>query len=470
MPNDRLRQQFEQSKQRFKELGAGRSTSKPRWQHRLRAAAATAVFFVFGAGFEAGTKLFKDSIPPRLNETLCYASDFIRYNKYPYQFTIVILPLRNDRDDDVRRKVAALFLEAGYDVQTILPCGTVELGSRGGKARNQKDYIRDLAAIFSKYNNDLLITGAINDNLPQLIVLLSEDLKAEHSYEQQAHLSESTSVSLNVQEVDSFLRKHVERSISSTLEAIRYRCALRAVRSGCEYPGTKVPDSMIHLISKLDMFFQTTYDSDTWKQDNPYAGGCERDECDEQKQYLAAWAAARSESPMVKTSASTLPILSDMVHRYGKTTYVDANGRDRSLFELSEKIIHETEQANQGNRELSYVSGLIYQSHGEVCMSPKELKISITRFSNAFDQNADAEALLALGRSQALLYAWGDEKDKGDVEKGLPETLTKLDNLQIHSKDSAALRFMRIVNERIATGSKDVLAGLQIADRTLCPS
>ena len=104
MSNEFLRRQFDHNKEQFERSKAKERVPKQRWGYVFRAATAS-LAFLLGAGLEAGTKLFKDSLPPRLKEGLCYMSDVLRSSEYPHRFTIVILPFKNDTDDFFRKEV-----------------------------------------------------------------------------------------------------------------------------------------------------------------------------------------------------------------------------------------------------------------------------------------------------------------------------------------------------------------------------
>jgi hypothetical protein len=331
MANELQRLQFERAKQRF-EVKAKEAASRKWWRYGGRLALASLVF-LGGAAVEAGTKFFKESIPPKLKDGLCYMSDVLRSNDYPHQFTIVLLPFKNDKDD-YRSRVAASLRATPYDVNIILPCEPVELGVKGGRLSNKRAFERSITDTFEKYAGDLVVIGEVKQKKPMLAAFTKREIKRQPELEKLRSDPSLPNLTAKLDNKDvfnvddsenaiAFLRSHISNSLQSTLLGVS--CSTVSLME-CIYPEfKKIPDEVLQLISKVGMVFGNE-------------GGDEREWLDK-REDTALWEnrdfsgevnkyhEGMKDTATVAMRPMTLPIMLNLVYGHGHGTYVDSNGR-----------------------------------------------------------------------------------------------------------------------------------------------
>jgi hypothetical protein len=491
MNSELLRQQFERAKEHYEQVNAKERASKKRWIYACRTAATSIVLFLGGAGLEATTTFFKDTIPSRLSDGLCYMSDVLRSNQYPRQYTIVLLPFKNDNDGGRRRDVAASLLSTVYDVNAISPCEPVELGIKGGKLNNKRAYTQNIENVFTKYGADLVVRGEVKQQTVLIDGFTRSDVKRQPELEKGGQIDSSIhdlTAQLgkenifdagNADDASKFLQINIPLALNVALSDVT--CS-DLILTECTYPDKmNVPDDVMHIVAKVDMIFSTEGSDERAELAERGLGLRENSDY-----YLALgqYQKLMKGSQTALMSPKTLPIIINLIYRFDKNTYVNAEGAQKSLFELATEIISEVDRQDW---RLDSMSALLDQRVGETCKSADNLKKSIVHFKRAIkgieekqlNVSTESFAWLSLWRSQALLFVLAGDNDKKVLRQDLSETVTHLESAHIDwTKERESDKKVRFeselaatlkLNELMKSPSGITVASLNIASSNLCP-
>jgi hypothetical protein len=501
MGTELLRQNFERNKQKYE------SAAKTRDSKRLRYIAGglftSLVLFLSGAIVETFTRFVKDSIPEQLKEALCYTSDVIRTNEYPYQFTIILLPVAGDPQGTHREEIAKSLRSTAYDVNVITPCEPLVLAIKGNRQANKRTYSKNVIDLFDRYSADLLVKGELQSNpsvqaSPSTQAQQSVFLQGYTKYDVAAqpfllkgrinpeirdvaeplsleNMSSENTIRLSNQEgADEFLTKNIIRSLTANLRDIRCNSPMQLQ---CAFEKDARPSDT--LVSKFAMLFEHDYPG-------------ERDELEERDTGL--WEAAdyyqalnkyeedMKGTPSVKIGPELLPIILNLIYEQGQGTYLDANSRRRSLFEFADYILS---FAKAEGWDMRMTKGLYRLAFAESCRSTAALLQAIALFrpppdGKSKEHLSNVEQFLSwlwFGRGQALLYAWGDNKNKEVAARELAMAIASLDRTKvdwtngdlIKDRVERELTLLRSVNEKISLKNA-ALPDMGILSPVLCPT
>jgi hypothetical protein len=470
-----LRRQFYRNKEKLERTKA--TTASKRWRYVLGATATSLFLFVSGAALESFTKFFKDSIPSQLKDGLCYMSDLVRSNDDPHQFTVVVLPFSDDAKGNRRDEVAKSFRSTKYDVNVLTPCEPVLMGIKGGKLNNKRAYSKKIEDLFEKYRADLIVRGEVKQKVIMLNGYTNHDVK-EQMFLQKGRINpdlrdvtetfdKSNSFNPDQKTATKFLQDNIVRTLEFTLR--RIKCS-DLMPMECVYGDQmSVPADVMLTISKIGMVFFADTDDQAAELEEWY----ERQDYYEE---LSKYQEDMKGTPTMSLGEAALPVMLNLIYRHGQTAFVGSDGSRQSLFGLGNGIIFAMANSDW---KVGVMSGLFSQRNGEVCRSEAVLRYSIDAFRGAIDignqnQPSTAQQFLAwlwLGRSQAMLYAWGEGSDRELVKRELPETVANLDRLQVDWKREklddadvvkieAERAIVRGANERMKSGAGEILSGL----------
>jgi hypothetical protein len=251
----------------------------------------------------------------------------------------------------------------------------------------------------------------------------------------------------------------------------------------CEYPkGIEVPTDVLSLVSKVSMVFSNDLPDDRQEI-------LERDtSLWESRDYYDALSIYRDNmkaTPTMAMSATTLPVMLNLMYRHGQSTYIDSDGKKRSIFHLADLILFSMAASTW---ESSSLSGLFSQKYGGICQDANSLRESLARFQNAIKsiegekRAADPRYALAqlwLGQSQVLLYDNGKKEDREAMKQSLPKAIADLERTQTQWSSPKAgdlkVRFdselasLRKANDRMNAPWWDFRAGPGNTSLMPCP-
>jgi hypothetical protein len=454
MTSDLLRQQLERNKVKFEQARTSEK-AKRGWKYKLGGLLASVFLFAAGAGLESFTKFFKDSIPGGLKEALCYLSDSIRSNQHPHQYTVVVLPLRNDTDDRHREEIVSSFNDTAYELNIITPCVPVTLGVKGRTRDNVRAYDSEIERMFSKYGSDLIITGEIGQQKFMLNGYTRQDLEGEKAFvegdfyhelhDPASKLNDSNILSVeDAKQISKFLEINIVRSLEFKMRQIR--CGEWAPLD-CLYPGkVKFPDDVTRTISHFAMMYVVDY-SDHLDIDRYREGLFENRDYYEELGRIREFL---KDKLILPVREQAFPIILNLLFAHGQTAFFDANGKKRSLLSLGIDLAFET-AGRDSWRLIMY--GLLLQKRGQNCRVKNDVDESMRIFLEALDDKEHKSslnqiqrslAMLWLGRSQALLYTLGDIKDKVLMKQELSKTIAYLNRSQVDWNSQTSYKLDKI--------------------------
>jgi hypothetical protein len=275
-----------------------------------------------------------------------------------------------------------------------------------------------------------------------------------------------------------FLKENITRALNDKLEGITCNDVMPME---CRYnEDVEVPTDIMRTISKVRMMYFNDFADEREELDHRVESGLF-----EQRDYYEAQNVYREN--MKNSSAAsayrmTLPAILNMIYRYNQSTYVDADGETLSLFDFGEEI---GSTVGRDDWESDVMVGLLYQRRGEACRSKSDLNTSIREFDNAINGGHLAKvqqtfARLWLARSEAILYALSDDKDKETLERKHLQLMANLDPAEIDRLEldnggllkeqfESELAVLKRIERQKMPMASSVQTDLHIADSKLCP-
>jgi hypothetical protein len=330
MPDrERLLQQFEINKSKFERAKAKADADRKSWGKTLGGLAISGGLFMGGAAVEAGTKFFKDSIPPRIKNALCHLSDGIRSNQYPQQFTIVVLPHKDDIEDQKREQLAESLRLSSYHLNLITPCVPVRFVTKGSRKINTTDYLGRLDNTLTAYRGDLLIIGEVKDKIIKLNSFAKRDIRdpQENIWRDDDPRDPIGPFDLYSfpTSMEGFLSTEITRTL--TYEGKQVICD-QSLPPECAYSkDTDIGKALLY-VSKIADVFLTDYPLDIPRPVGLWENRDYYEQLDiEQKKAIR--------KPTVEMASAALPVILNLIFKQNRTTYVDSDGLSKPLFGLA---------------------------------------------------------------------------------------------------------------------------------------
>lgn len=174
MENERLLRQFERNKERFAETKKGIASRS--WRAVFGAAAISAVSVAGTVFYEPLLSTAKSWTVPTISQTLCHLKDRVPLaTKSSKAMTVVVLPIERDDAEETTRNNLTDSFRSNFSARTIQPCESFKISYSGYADDVTSTAHKSMEAIFNRYDADLIVWGAVQNEYVRLKVATRHD-------------------------------------------------------------------------------------------------------------------------------------------------------------------------------------------------------------------------------------------------------------------------------------------------------